>query len=156
MLCDARMNFKQPEKKLRVKNFADLKVGFFTIFEVRIIERDPKADGRGWFGVQVRSILMTRHFASHAWVFVNVHALSHGRSLEAQLPAQLPDPVVERVFAKDGVFHSQSVPDFVQRKLLGHQKLVVAVDGARLEEVANLIAGFDEISFAALKICFEL
>lgn len=95
---------------------------------------------------------MANDFTTKSWILENVHRLSDGWSLIAELPAQLSDSVIESVFSEYRMFHSQSMTDFVKSKLLRYQKLVVLINSSSLEKVANFVARLDKIFVTILKI----
>lgn len=95
---------------------------------------------------------MANDFTTQSWILENVHRLSDSWSLITELPAQLSDSVIKSIFSEDRMFHSQSVSNLVQGKLLRYQKFIVLINSSSLEKVANFVAGVNKIFVTILKI----
>lgn len=120
------------------------------VLQRRILQRYPETDCRLRLRGQERRVLVRAHLAAHAGILVNVHALRHRRPPEAQLPAHLLDALAARYPLEQLVLDVQRMADLVQGQLGGHEQCAVGGHGARLEEVAHLVARLAEVGVAVL------
>lgn len=122
-----------------------------SVLQRRILQRNPETDRRLGFRVQKRRILMGRHLATDAGIFVNVHTLRHGWPTETQLATNALDVRAERQPPENFVLGVQRMADLVEGMFGRNEQLAVGVQGVLLEEAAHLVAGLDEIVVSVLR-----
>lgn len=105
------------------------------------MSRNYHVHGRAQASAPGKACKHATHLATNARLLENVHGLWHDGTLHAQALRYGLNAAVKCAPSERGVLNVQGVAQFVEGALFWHHNLALVVDGAGLEEIADLGAG---------------
>ena len=123
-----------------------------AVLDRRILEREPEADTRLRFGVDVGGILVADDLTADARRLENVHGLDDARFLESEARCNLGKRFRMGEAIEYGIDVMHRMSHLVQGVFLGLPQPAVVFERIDLEEEANLVSRFDEIAIVQLLV----